>query len=429
MSLFGKLFSKRTPEEERAQADALFAAGEFGPAKLAYERAQDAARDQAELKQALQLRIEACRDSIAKHRIAEAESLIGQGNLEFAREELQGAHETAASPELLAEIELRLEKLERTEHAFQQPPAAEQDDDDRFEVIAGGFEDDQYAEYQAHGDAMKRALLAFHDGKAKEARAELEALLATADAARYLFFELGRARIADGDSEGGAEALTKFIAALHPEEGGDARLLAHMELAQLVHARGDFDGAVAHYENALEAMPEDPRPYLALASFFRREKLYDEAIEVLEAALSGRDAQQPDFRLWHELGLAYADAGRDAAAIKELERVVEYVMRRNPRELPPEGTLRLALLCEKADRPARALDLYTLLADGNDRANAYAYRIEAGRLMQALGLRSEARRALQRARDEAPRDDAVRAKVEEICQKLEAGLQEPASGG
>lgn len=424
MSLLGKLFGKRTLEQERAHADELFAAGEFGSAKLAYERAQDLVRELPDVKAELGTRIDACRDAIAKKRIAEAEILIARGNLEFAREELQGAIETAASRELILQAEQRIESVERNQRVVERAAeTAQPSDEDRFEVISGGFEDDQYNEYQAHGEPMKRALLELHDGKIPEARNGLEALAEHADGPRYLWFELGRARLADGAVEAGADALAKFLDTLHPEEGGDARLIAHMELAQLVHARGDFDGAVAHYEQALEALPDDPRPYLAMANFFRREQLFDEAIEVLEAALASRDEADPDFRLWLELGLAFADAGRDEEAIGQLERVIDYLTRRNQRDLPAEGMLRLASLYEKSERPARALDLYTLLADGSDRQNAFAYELEAARLMQSLGLSAEARRMLQRAREDAPADEAVRKRVEELAQTLETAVQ------
>jgi tetratricopeptide (TPR) repeat protein len=421
MSLLGKLFGKRTLEQERAHADELFAAGDFGQAKLAYERAQDLARDQAEVKAALAAQVDACRDSIAKKRIAEAVTLIEQENFVFASEELHGAMETAASPALIAQAEELLQGLERKQRVVEQAAeAAEAPEEDRFEVISGGLEDDQYNEYQAHGEPMKRALLALHDGKIPEARKALEALAEHADGPRYLWFELGRARLADGDTDGGAEALTKFLSTLHAEEGGDARLLAHMELAQLIHARGDFEGAVAQYEQALEALPDDPRPYLAMAGFFRREQLFDEAIEVIEAALASRDEADPDFRLWLELGLAYADAGRDDEAITQLERVIDFLTRRNQRELPGEGVLRLAMLYEKSGRPARALDLYTLLANTPDRASAVTYALEATRLMQSLGLAAEARRMLQRAREDAPADEAVRQRLEELAKTLEA---------
>jgi tetratricopeptide (TPR) repeat protein len=424
MSLLGKLFGKRTLEQERAHADELFAAGDFGPAKLAYERAQDLARELPEVKAALGTKVDECRDAIARKRLVEAEALIQQGNLHFAHEELQGAIETAASPDLIAQAEQRIESLARKQRVIERAAeAAQSSDEDRFEVISGGFEDDQYNEYQAHGEPMKRALLALHDGNVAEARKGLEALAESADGPRYLWFELGRARLADGAVDEGAEALAKFLGTLHAEEGGDARLIAHMELAQLVHARGDFDAAVAHYEQALEALPDDPRPYLAMANFFRREQLLDEAIEVLEAALASRGEADPDYRLWLELGLALADAGRDEPAIVQLERVIDYLTRRNQRDLPVEGMLRLAALYEKSERPARALDLYTLLADGSDRHDAFAYELEAARLMQALGLSAEARRMLQRAREDAPADEAVRKRVEELAQTLEAAVQ------
>ena len=39
--------------------------------------------------------------------------------------------------------------------------------------------------------------------------------------------------------------------------------------------------------------------------------------------------------------------------------MVEFLTRRNQRDLPPDGTRRLAVLYERSGRPARALDLYT----------------------------------------------------------------------
>jgi tetratricopeptide (TPR) repeat protein len=193
-----------------------------------------------------------------------------------------------------------------------------------------------------------------------------------------------------------------------------------MELAQLVHARGDFDAAVAHYEAALSAMPEDPRPYLAMASFFRREQLNEEAIEVLQAGLEALEGRPADFRLWQELGLAHAELGHDAQATEWLERMVAHLASQNQTDLPPEGALRLAHLYESSGRDARALDLYSLLARGSDRTNLHQYHMEAARLMQKLGLSGDARRMLQRARELAPPDDGVRAKIAQALAELEA---------
>jgi tetratricopeptide (TPR) repeat protein len=419
--MFRKLFGGRSLEDERAQADALMQRGEFGQAKLAYDRALALAKAQPEQQHELRERIDACRNAIAKAHMAEAERLIAEGSIDFARDELQAVTETAADAALIRQAEARMERLERAVVRAEIAEGAAPSEEDRFELIAGSFEEDQYAEYLAHGDAAKQALLWLHDGQTREARSALEALIGTADGPRYLWFELGRARLADGDNAGGASALEQFLSSLHADEGGDARLLAHMELAQLVHASGNFDGAVAHYEAALAAMPDDPRPYLAMANFFRREKLLDEAIEVLEAGLDALADRPADVRLWHELGLTHADAGHDAQASDWLERVVSRLSSQQQTDLPPEGTLVLAALYERRpDGAVRALDLYSMLARGSDRPNLHVYHIEAARLMKGLGLISDARRMLQRASELAPADEAVQARVTQALQELEA---------
>ncbi|MEY4578683.1 MAG: hypothetical protein RL701_3386 [Pseudomonadota bacterium] len=426
MSLLSKLFGSRSVDDEKAQADALFERGEFGQAKLGYERARghSQAKTQPALQHTLAERISACRDAIAREHLAEAERLLARGQLDFAREELQQAAQTAADPALLRAASERSDQLERVvvqaEVAQQSLPP---DEDDRFELISGGFENDQYAEYLAHGEPVKRALLFLHEGNTAEARSLLEAVISGADGPRYLYFELGRARLAEGDTEGGQTALEKFLSVLHDDEGGDARLLAQIELAQLAHARGDFDGAVAHHESALTAMPDDPRPYLAMAGYFRRENLLEEAIDVLEAGLEALQGKPPDIRVWQELGLALADAGRDPEAIAWLERVVALLASQQHTDLPPGGTVRLAQLYERSGRASRALDLYALLARGSDRASLHEYHEQAARLMLTLGLRDDAHRMLLRARELAPDDAVVRARIEAALAASEGAAQ------
>jgi tetratricopeptide (TPR) repeat protein len=421
MSLFGKLFGGKTPEQERAQADALLAQGEFGRAKLAYERALTGTENAPELAQAIQAQVALCKDSIAKAHFAEAERLLATGAVELARDELIAVGETAADAALIRQAQERLDRLERAVARAEHVATSDPDEEDRFELIAGGFEEDQYAEYQAHGERVKEALLQLHEGRSAEARAALEEITQNADGPRYLWFELGRARLADGDDAGGTAALEQFLEKLHAEEGGDARLSAHIELAQLIHARGDFDGAVAHYEAALNALPDDPRPYLAMAGFFRRESLHDEAIEVLEAGLEALEGHGTDVRLWHELGLTHADAGHDVEATRWLERMVEHFASRHQTDLPPEGTLSLARLYEKRpDGATRALDLYSILAQGSDRPNLPLYHLEAARLMKGLDLTVEARRMLQRARELAPPEaETLQERITKALQELE----------
>ena len=99
MSLLGKIFGRRSAAEERQHADELFARGEFGLAKLAYERALGLARGEPEaLRAELAARAEECRDATrARAGIAEGDRLLAAGERELALAEFQGAADTAAS--------------------------------------------------------------------------------------------------------------------------------------------------------------------------------------------------------------------------------------------------------------------------------------------------------------------------------------------
>jgi tetratricopeptide (TPR) repeat protein len=421
MSLLGKLFGSRTLEQERAHADALFGRGELGTAKLAYERAHALAKGQPELQRELSDRSRACQDAIARLHFDEAERLIAEGNHELALESLKQVELTAADASLQRQARERAEQLERAAVRSEVAEHTAPNEEDRFELIAGSFDNDQYAEYLAHGEPVKQALLLLHDGKTAQARALLEEILKTADGPRYLWFELGRARLADNDAAGGEKALEQFLQTLHLDEGGDARLLARIELAQIARGRGDVDAAIAHYESALTAAPEDPRPYLAMANFFRQEKLLEEAVDVLEAGIDALQGQPPDVRIWQELGLALADQGRDAEAISWLERMVELLSNQRVTDLPPEGATRLAELHERAGRSARALDLYAMLAHGSDLPRLYHYYEQAARLLQAMDMPAEARRNLVRALELAPEDPVVKARLKAAADQAAAG--------
>jgi len=322
--------------------------------------------------------------------------LLQAGHLDLAVEELEHARQTAASSATRTAIQDEIDALQRSE-VRREMQVEEAPADARFDLLSGSWEDDQYEEYIAHGEPLRDALLALDSGDAASAREILEALLPEAAEPRYLWFELGRARLILGDAEPAREALTTFLGRVGPDEGGDARLVAHMELAAIHTERAETEAAIGQYQAALEAFADDPRPYLAMGSFFRHSELWEEAVEVLEAGLSVLDENRPDFRFWHELGLAHAGLGQDAQAIELLERVVSFLTSHKQLDLPPEGTRRLAELQERAGKPERASDLFALLAAGSDRPNLGLYHLEAGRLMHGLGLDRDARRMLQRA--------------------------------
>lgn len=415
MSLLGKLFGRKSAAEEKARADALFERGEHGDAKLAYERAIDASTpEDSALLEPCRARVVECCDIIARSRIAEAERLAKQGSPELALNELEHAQQTARSPELQAEIERLIDqgvRKDEREHII--ADQRELDDDERYELIAGNFELEQNDEYAQAGESVRRALLALHGGDPATALPLLEEAAKQATEPRYLWLEVGRARLLCGDQAGGRGALEAFLSKLGPEEGGDARLSAHIELASLLHEGGDVEGAIAQHQAALEALPDDPRPYLALARFLRRVELPEEALEVLGSALEALDSERPVLAIVIEQGLAYADMKDDAAAVEHLEKAVSMLTAQQRLDLPPELAVTLAELSERRGNKGRALDMYALLAEGSDVANRMTYHRNVGRLLAELGRSTDARRALQRALELAPEGSPARGDIEQ----------------
>lgn len=398
MAFFKKLLGLQSADELRAEADALFEQSEFGRAKLAYEQAHGKVdRRSTDVRGELEERIAACRDRIAEQRISEGDRQRDAGHMDLAQAEYEGAADVAADPDLVDQARHRIDDLEGADAVAHAAPEAELGDEDRLAVLAGTWEADQADEYEALGPELDRALLALLDQRGDEARQALEAIVEAAPEPRYLWLEVARARMLCDDVPAGTEALRTFLGVLEPDEGGEARLSAHLELARLADEAGDFDAAVSEFQAAIEALEEDPRPYLWLGRYLREKKHPAEAVDVIESALAVMDSAQPDWRVLQELGLAQADAGRDTEAVDTLEQVLRVLATRRHLDFPPETALTLARLHEKQDHLERAADLYRQLTQGSDRENHALYYREGARVLEALGLDEEARRMASRA--------------------------------
>lgn len=401
MSLFRKVLGIKSAEEWRTEADASFEEGDFGVAKLHYERALDkCAADAGELRGELQARVAACCDKIAEQRIAEGDRQRDAGHLDIAAGEYEGALEVAEDAELQAMARGRIDQLERTHAVFHAAPEAEATDEERLAALAGSWEPDQADEYEALGADIDQALVALmreDEEGAQQARELLEKLVEQAEEPRYIWLELGRARLRCDDTEGGAEALRRFLGVLDPDEGGESRLAAHIELAHLADERGEFDAAVAEYQAAIDALEEHPGPYLWLGRFLREKGHPAQAVDVIEAALAVMDSEQPDWQVLQELGLAQAEAGKEDEAVESLEQVLRVLTSRLHLDFPPETALTLARLQEKRGHKERAADLYRQLTMSSDRANHAMYYREGARVLQELGFEEEARRMRERA--------------------------------
>lgn len=425
MSWLKRILGGADAQALEARAEALLAEGRPGEAKLVFERARDAARREGTQRgnapgpeagaqdraDHFEARIAICRDAVAQGRLDDASRCLDGGELELAREFLHDAAEAAASDALLRAVDALRERMEREAGRRREVDAAEVElsDDERLALLAASWTEDQADEYAGYGAAFETALLALHDEEPAHALETFEALLAEASDPVWLHLEVARARFADDDRAGGSASLRAFLGAVGSdrEDTADARLAAHLELAAQAHEADGFDAAVAEYERALEALPEDVRAYFALGQYLRREDHPEEAVDVLEAATAFLDPARPDWRLLEELGLAHREAGQATKAIDVLESVLRIFTERRSRNVPPTTLAALAGLYEEEGRIERAADLWRTAAQGSgDRATLVTAHLEAARLVAELGLEDEAETLRRRAAglaEDAPR--------------------------
>jgi len=413
MSLFKKLFAADHEGLEK-KADALYAAGDFGPAKLIYERALGAAPDEARTD--LEDKMRRCLDAIARQRIDEAKAYLAAGSVELAAQEIEGALEVAVDEATRAEAIALLDGLQ-AEEARAQAVTLEMTDEERIAVLMGQWEEEQATEYEGYGEELLQALVRLHKEEVDDALAQLESLLAGAPEPRYLWLEIGRARLLREDATGAREALGRFLEAVDDAEATEARLAVHLTLARLADDDGRFEDAMGHFGAAVEALPQDYRPYLAMGAFLREKGHAEEAVEVLGTALELSRSAGTDWRLFEEIGLAAEQAGKSDEARSFLEQVIEFFTNRQITDFPPSTARSLAKLYEAQGRLDRAADMYRALSQGSDRERHASYHYEAGRLLRELGLADEARRMLTRAEALVSEDDAsLRAQIAALLQ-------------
>ena len=216
MAFLSKLLGRRTPEEERAEANRLFDAREFGRAKLVYERFLDKLDKGDPAREDLNARIGSCRDGIAEERLREARLFLETRQNDLARTELLGALEIAAGEHVRGEAQGMLDAMEQQDAVTTAAAPADITREEQVALLAATWEEEQEEEYGRYGAALEDALLALNAEDSENALTALEALLATARDPRYLHFEIGRARLMQGLVESGEEALRTFLARIGP---------------------------------------------------------------------------------------------------------------------------------------------------------------------------------------------------------------------
>ncbi len=403
------------PAKIEQKGDDLVARGDHSSALISFEKALGRADEGSRGR--LAEKIDGCKDALALARLAEAKRLQAQGDHGLAVAELESALEIVQGIEARETVQTYIDGLERDE-AVAMAEDVEVSDEERWMIIAGNWSEGRAEELEEYGDELRDALLALHAGDAETAHPQIEALLQSAEAPRYLWLEVARARLAIEDNPGTLEALTEFVESLAPDEIDDAWLAAQTLRARLADEAGDFEGAMECYQTAVEAFDDDPRPYAAMGAFLLEKDCPDEAVDILEVAASLVDDVRPDWTILQELGIAYAEADRPEDAIRTLEQVITFMTENKQMDFPIRTTVALAELHEDSGQPQRAADLWAALTRGSDRENHAHYHAEAGRVLADLDLTDEARRMLKRALALADDNEEVRAEAQATLDEL-----------
>lgn len=196
-----------------------------------------------------------------------------------------------------------------------------------YALHAARFSPAQADEYRGLGPDVMLAVLAYHDGRAREAFERFETLaLANPDAA-YLPRDVAKARFLVGLHREALGAFRAFFTRTQGKLTRDERLEAAQELALVHDELGDVAAAIEALSAPLDDDDERPEAYLQLGRYLRMRGLFDEAREVLEPALpleaccnGGSCGKKSDVQL--ELGLCRAELGDARGALELLEPLV-----------------------------------------------------------------------------------------------------------
>ena len=256
MSLL-KLFSGPSPEKLEEKGDALFAAGNWGPAKLAYAGALDKRQKQSgrdiDARRRLAEKIREAVDALAREHLQTAQNLIEGGYDDEARSLLMLAMEVPADPQFKAELGAQLHALTppRNHPSDREPMVLtvrsedsvslfdEASEDDYFLALCGTLPQEVRDAYLAYGEDFKSGYIALNRGDFQAAAESLSRAMAQNPQPKsYVPLELASAKL-NLDRPGEARDLLENFLEHHPHALPAYQLLCEIHWEEEAFARVD----------------------------------------------------------------------------------------------------------------------------------------------------------------------------------------------
>jgi tetratricopeptide (TPR) repeat protein len=304
MGLFSFL-SGKTPEALMENGDLLFGQGQFGLAKIDYEKARarhakKPAQAQDFLKK-LDLKISHSCEALARQHLDKGTELLESGCDPEAHDLLTLALELTTTPGLVQEIEAGLNRCHSSHGAEQgtsdqggircenEPSEAwpsdmefhSGDDFETFEVILSTLSQEEQLAYGEYGNAFVQGIVALNGGDFQAAASALEeAYEVNSSTGNYIGLELGTALLNLGELDRAEVLLVEFL------EWSPLSVRGYYVLCEVLWMKKAFDRA----HSILDTCPEsivDWVPMVLLkgetwcleGKLNKAEKLYQDALE------------------------------------------------------------------------------------------------------------------------------------------------------
>ena len=398
---FLKFLTGKGPQEIVAKGDEFFDVGEYGAAKLQYEKALDKLENNSEgeleLIRLIKEKLIKSKEALALSHKETAENLIETGYWDEAEEILSLAMDLTEDDGLKEEIKKTREEIQKQvseaarkaapdvypEEDQAQASVIDPEADEYFVALVSSLSDDERVAYYGYGDAFQRGFVALNQGDFKLAARELSAALEeNPDSGSFILLELATAYLNLGNQDEAYNLLEDFLEE-HPES-----LNAYAIMCEILWERKDFDQALERL-NSCPQEGVDPVAHLLLwgETLFQAER-YQEAENLFVGFLQSHG--------WEEtvaLSLAKVyEAGGSTEKARKLYLEIMQSCQSCMRAVDPLIKRRFADICfESGEHTVEILELYlSLIQEDPDNRKGYYQRIS--RIYASMGNETEAGR-------------------------------------
>lgn len=398
---FSHFFTGKPYHEIGKNADALLQMGEYGSAKLEYEKAllklAKKTSEAPEAKDHLEEKIATCKDALALEHKKAAENLTETGHYEEAEEILQLALELVQDEQLAVEIEERLRgvKDQFIPHETSGISVPEEASEDAREFVYQGSGEEYFTAlistlpkaeqevYLGYGDPFREGYVKLNQGYFEDAVTLLsQALEANSSSGSFIRLELATAHLNLGNNSEGCFLLEGFLKD-YPES-----LRAYQPLCEIYWQNEQFDEAQRLLLNCPEQLRDSPVIHLLIGeTLFHAGQYHDAESHYLDYL----DSHGWDEAIALALARAFEALGSKEKARKQYSEIMNRCQGCGSRIDPLIKQRYADISLETGDHSANILELYLgLVQEKPENRTDYFQKISM--IYELNGNESEARR-------------------------------------